>query len=514
MAEPLPPGSSLRLGARQVVAGARAAVIRGRAALQALSEQVAADEDSNKFSALNGAPSIIDAYSAGGGVAAEVRWSEQREAELRSLQDGAKSGTWQRRCCLRARRYCLAGTRAPSMLIFLLVLGALSAVVAFTVEAPVSQLIAWREQAVAEHAQAGFVIWVCWTLAGGLVAGLIGHLAPLTEGSGIPQVKSILSGSTLHHYLGARVGAAKVLGLIAAQGGGLSTGREGPFVHVACCVAAKLWHLPYFRAIAASDPLRRQMLAAAVAAGVTGIFVGGSRGRAAEGTRLQQSPPPRAGRADLWRALRHGGDGDVPPHDVALARDGLRDRVQVRRRPCVARGRGRGAPAHQFSLLSSLSLAVFGLLKDEEAGFRTTAFTASQMSAEVVAFAALGALCGVLGSVFVYALTKVRIARKIVMTSSLRRYGLLAAVSLFVGAVTYMTPYTRLSDLAAVNDLFSGNDATATGGPSMAAWKSPSVWLSLSVFFGVKLVTTVLSISLPIPCGLFMPLFLREGTGS
>ena len=56
------------------------------------------------------------------------------------------------------------------------------------------------------------------------------------------------------------------------KGGGLSTGREGPFVHIACCVAAKLWDLPYFRNIAASDHLRRQMLAAAVAAGVTGVF--------------------------------------------------------------------------------------------------------------------------------------------------------------------------------------------------------------------------------------------------
>lgn len=87
------------------------------------------------------------------------------------------------------------------------------------------------------------------------------------------QVKSILSGSTLHHYLGARIGAAKVLGLVAAQGGGLSMGREGPFVHIACCVAAKLWRVPYFKSIAGSDPLRRQMLAAAVAAGVTGVFV-------------------------------------------------------------------------------------------------------------------------------------------------------------------------------------------------------------------------------------------------
>jgi len=174
---------------QSVVASARAVVIRGRDALKALSEQVAADEHSGTFSALRGAPSIIDAYSAGGGVAAEVRLSEQREAALQSLQDGAASQPWVQRCCIRVRQYCLAGTRAPSMWIFLLLLGTLAAAVAFTVEAPVATLLTWREQAIAENPAAGFVIWVTWTLAGGIVAGVVGHLMPLTEGSGIPQVR-------------------------------------------------------------------------------------------------------------------------------------------------------------------------------------------------------------------------------------------------------------------------------------------------------------------------------------
>ena len=97
---------------------------------------------------------------------------------------------------------------------------------------------------------------------------------------------------------------------------------------------------------------------------------------------------------------------------------------------------------------------------------------------------------------------QVRIARKIVMTSTLRRYCLVAAVSIFVGSVTYVTAYTRKSDQEVVNDLFSGSDNPE----GMSEWASPSVGLSLCVYFLIKLVTTVLSISLPIPCGLFMPL--------
>lgn len=46
----------------------------------------------------------------------------------------------------------------------------------------------------------------------------------------------------------------------------------------------------------------------------------------------------------------------------------------------------------------------------------------------------------------------------------------------------------------------------------MADWASPNVGFSLCVYFLVKLLSTVLSISLPIPCGLFMPLFLLGAT--
>lgn len=170
-----------------VVASAKAAVLKGRNALRTLSEQVAADEHSSTFSALHGAPSIIDAYSSTGArVEADVRESEQREAELRVLRDEAET-CW-RRCAVRSRQYFIMGTRAPSTWIFLLLLGTLSALMAFSVEAPVASLIDLRERLIAENPAAGFIIWILWTLVGGLIAGTVGHLVPLTEGSGIPQV--------------------------------------------------------------------------------------------------------------------------------------------------------------------------------------------------------------------------------------------------------------------------------------------------------------------------------------
>jgi chloride channel 3/4/5 len=55
-------------------------------------------------------------------------------------------------------------------------------------------------------------------------------------GSGIPEIKTILSGFVIHGYLGARVLFTKSVGLALSVASGLSLGKEGPFVHIASCI--------------------------------------------------------------------------------------------------------------------------------------------------------------------------------------------------------------------------------------------------------------------------------------
>lgn len=115
--------------------------------------------------------------------------------------------------------------------------------------------------------------------------------APLTTvGSGIPEVKSILSGLHLHHYLSFRAFVAKTIGLICAVGAGklrppfsdprgLSVGREGPYVMISAILANQLSKLKPFRRIRKDKSLKFQVLSAACAAGVATTFgapVGGT----------------------------------------------------------------------------------------------------------------------------------------------------------------------------------------------------------------------------------------------
>ena len=73
----------------------------------------------------------------------------------------------------------------------------------------------------------GFLLWIVWTTLFAIIAVSFGHLvSPLAEGSGLPQLKSILGGTPISGYFSWRVLVAKLLGTFAAQVAGLSLGKE------------------------------------------------------------------------------------------------------------------------------------------------------------------------------------------------------------------------------------------------------------------------------------------------
>jgi len=117
----------------------------------------------------------------------------------------------------------------------------------------------------------GFGIYVGFALAFGIISGLFtlttkkslpatapGHgdkfqnngkasLSPdppvsgksmyMAAGSGIPEIKTILSGFVIPHFLDFKVLVVKAVGSIFAVSTGMCLGKEGPFVHISTCVA-------------------------------------------------------------------------------------------------------------------------------------------------------------------------------------------------------------------------------------------------------------------------------------
>ena len=53
--------------------------------------------------------------------------------------------------------------------------------------------------------------------------------------SSVLQIKTILSGFIIRGYLGKWTLLTKSVGMMLGVAAGLSLGKEGPFVHVACC---------------------------------------------------------------------------------------------------------------------------------------------------------------------------------------------------------------------------------------------------------------------------------------
>ncbi|KAG9338214.1 hypothetical protein JZ751_026967, partial [Albula glossodonta] len=116
-----------------------------------------------------------------------------------------------------------------------------------------------------------YLMYVCWALLFSLLAvSLVKAFAPYACGSGIPEIKTILSGFIIRGYLGKWTLVIKTVTLVLAVASGLSLGKEGPLVHVACCCGNILCHL--FTKYRKNEAKRREVLSAAAAVGVSYYF--------------------------------------------------------------------------------------------------------------------------------------------------------------------------------------------------------------------------------------------------
>lgn len=191
------------------------------------------------------------------------------------------------------------------------VIGVLTAVVAYLVDVSVAGLAAWKEG----HPRWGqwtpwtsswgvsYGIYVCISLVFGVIAGGVtmttranlpaarvdeteersasssddqftetttGKMMYMAAGSGIPEIKTILSGFVIPHFLDFKVLVVKAVGATFAVATGMSLGKEGPFVHISTCVG----YLVASRLSKYQDNGRkmREMLSVACSAGLSVAF--------------------------------------------------------------------------------------------------------------------------------------------------------------------------------------------------------------------------------------------------
>ncbi|XPT03202.1 chloride channel [Ascochyta lentis] len=99
---------------------------------------------------------------------------------------------------------------------------------------------------------------------------LVREFSPYAKHSGIPEIKTVLGGFVIRHFLGAWTLVTKTLGLCLAVASGLWLGKEGPLVHVACCSANLFMKL--FGSVNGNEARKREVLSAAAAAGISVAF--------------------------------------------------------------------------------------------------------------------------------------------------------------------------------------------------------------------------------------------------
>ncbi|OQS07350.1 Amino Acid-Polyamine-Organocation (APC) Family, partial [Thraustotheca clavata] len=294
-------------------------------------------------------------------------------------------------------------------------------------------------------------------------------ICPNAAGSGIPEMRSILGGFVLPHYLSGQALVAKFLGLTFALGSGLSIGKEGPFVHLSCIIANQLLRLNWFRDIKRSPDLTHHALSAACAVGVTAAFgtpIGGVLFSIEVTTTYYMT-------SNYWRAFFCSVIGVI-----------------------------------MFRWLNSVSG------NDRDAALFTTKMEFHSASFETIFFLFLAIVCGILAGIFVKAFSWcVAFRRRHLSIWGTKPFKFAAAVGCLFAIIDYAYGNCMLiSSRSIIDDMFLAKDLnhsnhTILYDKNKAFYGSSSLPLNLSLFFIIRFFATAISATVAIPNGIFTPVF-------
>ena len=302
-------------------------------------------------------------------------------------------------------------------------------------------------------------------------------IAPYASGSGIPEVKTILSGFIIRGYLGLSTLMTKSVGLVLCVASGLSLGKEGPMVHVACCIGNVFVRL--FPKFTKNEARKREVLSAAAAAGVSVAFGAPLGGVLFSLEEVSYYFPHKT----LWRSFF-------------------------------------------CAMVASVVLQSLNPYSTGQSALFYIEYDYAWHFFELIPFVILGCIGGVLGALFIKCNIYWCIKRK---TSRLGHHPFIevAAVALVTGIISFVNPFTRKSTSGLIKELFAvcewednsdlcdykNTERITNNGTTQAsniAWGAPNAGLKTAIWelmmaAIVKSVITVFTFGLKVPAGLFIP---------
>jgi len=311
-------------------------------------------------------------------------------------------------------------------------------------------------------------------LLASLAALLVKRFAPHARGSGIPEIKTILSGFVIKGYLGKWTFTVKSICMVLVVAAGLSLGKEGPFVHITCCIGNIISH--FFPKYARNDAKKREILSASSAAGVSVAFGAPIGGVLFSLEEVSYYFPLKT----LWRSFF-------------------------------------------CALVAAFVLRSINPFSNEHMVMFYVDYTRPWILFELLPFALLGAFGGVIGSMFIKFNVRWCYTRK---TSILSQYPVseVLAVAFITSFIGYPNEFTRMNSSELIKLLFSPcgiadvsmlcdyqrnfTDKIESPNRIYIAEAGPGVYkslffLTLALIF--KFALTIFTFGMAVPTGLFIP---------
>ncbi|KAG6375401.1 chloride channel [Boletus reticuloceps] len=293
-------------------------------------------------------------------------------------------------------------------------------------------------------------------------------------GSGIPEIKTILSGFVIHGYLGGRTLFTKSFGLALSVGSGLSLGKEGPFVHIASCIGniVSRFHRKYEN----NEAKRREILSAACAAGVAVAFGAPIGGTLFSLEEVSYYFPPKVRHSFNWKACR----------------------LTCRHFFCA--------------MIAAITLRFLDPFGTGKLVLFQVTYDRDWHAYELVFFVLLGAIGGIYGAYF--SKLNYRWSRDVRGKTWLKSHSVLEVVlvTLVTAMLCFLNPYTRMGGTELVYVLFSECDADGANKHSGLCAADPGDWqqvwpvaLTILVAMFIKGALTIVTFGIKLPAGIFIP---------